>query len=157
MSTNERDATTGRFLPVDLLDLIADRFGVSDGCWIWTGYKNARGYGRVKHGGRWHAAHRVLYELIEGPIPEGLELDHVRARGCRSTSCVRPSHLEPVTSYENMIRGDGVGALNMRKTHCPSGHEYNKENTHITPTGRRVCRECHRIHQRAYMERKARG
>lgn len=82
-------------------------------------------------------AHRVAYEEIMGPVPEGLELDHL----CRTRSCVNPSHLEPVTHRENMNRGD---VATRRKTHCPKGHPYDEENTGIY-NGYRNCRACARL------------
>lgn len=64
-----------------------------DGCWIWTGAKNSRGYGQLKIDGRSRYAHRLAYEHWQGLIPEGFELDHL----CRTRACVNPAHLEPVT------------------------------------------------------------
>ena len=91
-------------------------------------------------------AHRFAYELAYGPIPEGLELDHL----CRNASCVRPTHLEAVTHQVNMVRGkSGPGS----KTHCPHDHEYTPENTHVSPDGRRYCRTCQRAHARAQWEK----
>ena len=75
----------------------------SGDCWIWTGCRIRHGYGRISGPGRKPLlAHRVAYELTYGPIPDGLELDHL----CRNPSCVRPDHLEPVTHLENVRRGD---------------------------------------------------
>src|SRR5688500_4996363 len=70
-------------------------------CWLWTGARHPLGYGHVRYGNRTSAAHRVAWELINGPIPEGLTLDHL----CRVPACVRPDHLEPVTHRENVRRG----------------------------------------------------
>lgn len=71
------------------------------GCWIWTWHKRGGGrYGFHTLGKRQFSAYRVAYELIVGPIPEGLELDHL----CRVTECVNPAHLEPVPRDENMRR-----------------------------------------------------
>jgi len=107
-----------------------------DGCWIWQGPKNNRGYGWW---GR-KLAHRRMYESIRGPIPKGLELDHL----CRVTACVNPDHLEPVTHAENVRRGT-VGAVNSARlraeTHCRNGHEYTAENTSIVD-GYRRCKAC---------------
>ena len=90
-------------------------------------------------------AHRVAYELQVGPIPVGLQLDHL----CRVRSCVNPAHLEPVTSAENTRRG-----LRAMKTHCPQGHPYAGENLLIRPTGQRRCRTCHLAGKRAgYLKR----
>lgn len=70
------------------------------GCWLWMGCCS-NGYGHMRRQKRCVLAHRFSYELHKGPIPEGLELDHL----CRIPSCVNPDHLEPVTSAENTRRG----------------------------------------------------
>jgi hypothetical protein len=83
------------------------RIDQATGCWIWLLAKNDRGYGRKQLGGRKESgghkvpAHRYMYEKIYGKIPAGLQLDHV----CRNTSCVNPTHLQPVTCAENTRRG----------------------------------------------------
>lgn len=69
----------------------------SDECWIWAGHKSPRGYGAFRFNGRVVRAHRYAWESSNGPIPEGLEIDHQ----CRVTSCVNPSHLKIVTRDEN--------------------------------------------------------
>lgn len=74
------------------------------GCWVWTGRLNRNGYGRVYHAGKERMAHRLTYELLVGPIPEGLVLDHV----CRVRCCRNPYHLEPVTVQVNTLRGNAV-------------------------------------------------
>ena len=111
----------------------------SDECWRWTGAQNGWGYGRIWVEGHMIAAHRVAYELTLGPIPKGLTLDHL----CRNRLCVNPSHLEPVTWGENVLRGAGLTAANARKTHCPAGHAYSPANTYICREGYRHCRACH--------------
>jgi hypothetical protein len=111
------------------------------GCWIWTASTTPAGYGKVRINGQLRYAHRVAYERHMGPIPEGLELDHL----CRVRRCVNPAHLEPVTHRENMLRGEGVGSRCAAVTHCPQGHPYDEANTHRTTTGRRKCRACNRI------------
>lgn len=73
----------------------------ANGCWIWLGRINGFGYGELKCGERRLKAHRVSYEHHVGPIPEGLDLDHL----CRVRPCVNPEHLEPVTRSENIRRG----------------------------------------------------
>lgn len=80
-------------------------------------------------------AHRWSYEFHVGPIPEGLDLDHL----CRNRGCVNPDHLEPVTREENIRRAFAT------VTHCPSGHPYSDENTYVRPgTVHRKCRACAR-------------
>lgn len=102
-------------------------------CLVWTG--NApHGYGTFWLDGRKVRAHRFSYERFVGPIPDGLELDHL----CRNTRCVNPEHLEPVTRAENLRRAHWP---NSRKTHCKHGHEYTSENTYHW-RGHRVCRTC---------------
>lgn len=117
----------------------------SDGCWLWTGYTNPKGYGRFMLNGRQVQVHRFAYEAEVGPIPEGLEIDHL----CRTRNCVRPDHLEPVPGVVNLARGNGDPARNARKTHCKRGHEFTPENTWISPTnGGRSCRACRKIRRR---------
>lgn len=72
------------------------------GCWIWQRARDGKGYGLTKCGGRKNCrAHRISYERHRGPIPEGMDLDHL----CRNPPCVNPDHLEPVTHAENIRRG----------------------------------------------------
>jgi len=112
------------------------------GCWLWTASKNW-GYGVFSWDGRSRRAHRVAYAELVGPIPDGLELDHVRARGCRHLNCCNPRHLEPVTHAVNARRGDGAKRWR-DKTHCPKGHPYDRANTIVRARGHRGCRSCDR-------------
>jgi hypothetical protein len=122
-----------------VLERIMQRTDRSGSCWLWTRSRNGKGYAEIKVGGRHHAVHRLAYELLVGPIPAGLVLDHT----CRVRHCVNPEHLEPVTNAENILRGEGFGAKNAAKTHCPQGHPYDEVNTVIRPNGNRRCRACH--------------
>jgi hypothetical protein len=115
------------------------------GCWLWIGPVNVGGYGKIGKGGASRLAHRVSYELLRGPIPEGMEMDHL----CRVRCCVNPDHLEPVTHQENGrrgISGKTVAARMAALTHCKNGHEFTAENTRTSthPDGgvRRNCRAC---------------
>jgi hypothetical protein len=107
-----------------------------DGCWEWTGYRIAAGYGKVTILGtrRKDLAHRVSYRLFVGPIPDGLTIDHL----CRNTGCVRPDHLEPVTLRENIRRA------NPERTTCRHGHSLEDAYIDVTPAGFRhkKCRTC---------------
>lgn len=76
-------------------------FEQGEGCWLWLGSLTDKGYGRFYMGGKRYLAHRYSYEHFVGPIPEGLEPDHL----CRVPACVNPAHLEPVTRSENTRRG----------------------------------------------------
>ena len=110
------------------------------GCWFWKGAR-ANGYGYVRWKGKVEPAHRVVYRILRGPIPEGKELDHL----CRNRPCVNPDHLESVTSKQNTLRGEGATAKNARKTHCKHGHRFTRANTYIIPsTGHRQCNICYR-------------
>lgn len=114
------------------------------GCWLWTGAVGQAGHGIfVPVRGKRIQAHRWLWEVTRGPIPEGMELDHI----CRVPACVRPAHLEAVTHRENCRRGISPAAINARKTHCQRGHEFTAENTYVTRTGSRCCRRCQAIYQ----------
>ena len=119
-----------------------------DKCWLWSAATNGVGYGRLYIGPKkWVLAHRFAYEILVGPIPEGMTLDHVKARGCTNTLCVNPAHLEPVSLKTNILRGISMCALHARKNHCPQGHPYNEENTQIY-NGTRYCRTCIREHNK---------
>lgn len=103
-------------------------------CWIWTG-------GRTSGG---HGPHVDVYELLVGPVPRGLDLDHL----CRVPPCVNPAHVKPVTRRENLLRGDTLTARHAAKTRCPAGHLYDEANTRIDKRGSRICRACDRDRQR---------
>ena len=124
-----------------------ERFTVGDGCWEWTASRTSAGYGNLRLTDRNVYAHRASYELFVGPIPAGLQIDHL----CRNRACVRPDHLEPVTQQENIRRGMG-GESSRSKTHCPQGHPYDEANTRIGRRGDgtqfRLCRTCERERDR---------
>jgi len=124
------------------------------GCWIWIGYLNRKGYGVLRFDGRNQGAHRVSYQLLRGPIPAGMTIDHL----CRTTSCVNPDHLEPVSGKENTLRGFGFAAINARKTHCDKGHPYSGHNLIVRKNGLgRFCRTCRREESTRRRERDRSG
>jgi hypothetical protein len=108
----------------------------TDTCWLWTG-RILEGYAKLWFDRRDHSAHRLSYEWFIGPVPDGLELDHL----CRVPHCINPSHLEAVTHRLNVLRGESPTAVNARKTHCPAGHLYDLSNTIYWGAGR-YCRAC---------------
>ena len=121
---------------------IADRIRSSSsvdpatGCWVWNKYKNKEGYGQIgfRSGGKnqVHPAHRISYTYLVGPIPPGLQIDHL----CRNKSCVNPEHLEPVTQQENIRRRPLSGPQG--RTDCPYGHA----NQVFDKRGLRRCKTC---------------
>lgn len=113
------------------------------GCWVYSGFILRNGYGQVYDGTRRNAfAHRAVFEAVVGPIPAGLQLDHI----CRNRACVNPDHLEPVTAYENLLRADNAMTRNMARTHCRFGHPLSGDNIYRAPkkpSWRRECALCH--------------
>lgn len=149
--------------PKSLLEQLADKMLIGDDCWEWTGARTKDGYGHLKIDGKARRAHRVLYQLLVGPIPDGLDLDHlchtrdascVGGRACPHRRCVRPDHLEPVTRSENHRR---TFWPNSRKTHCPAGHAYAEHGgTRKSGKGKgeRYCRWCTRDSTRRWQKAK---
>ncbi len=113
------------------------------GCWRWTGYISPAGYGQIGQGnGKGiFLVHRASWLVFRGPIPEGMELDHL----CRVRHCINPDHLEPVTRQENMLR--------VRGEYCPKGlHRMEGDNRYVTPsTGKGRCAACARESRRLRM------
>ena len=124
-------------------DRVLKKIDLTDDCWLWTGSGTGgkEDYGRVYHDGTRSMAHRYIYEQTVGPIPEGLQLDHL----CRTPRCVNPDHLEPVTASENARRK----WEHIEITHCKRGHEFTEENTARDHRGHKRCRECNRLHAKA--------
>ncbi len=129
--------------------------GDGDGCWLWTASLH-QGYGHFALSRSVTRAHRIAYELLMGPIPEGLQLDHL----CRNRACVNPAHLEPVTLQENLRRGRGTGPATeaaaqkkRAKQTCQRGHEFTPENTRLIEGGYRRCRTCARLNKQRFLDR----
>ena len=117
-----------------------DKVVMGDNCWYWSGAHNGLGYGQFQTGPRASRetfySHRFVYEELRGPIPEGLELDHL----CRNPGCCNPAHLEPVTHQQNMKRSKAA-----TKMSCKRGHDWSDPyNVYIRKDGRRWCAECNR-------------
>lgn len=143
------DEATRTRLPERIHAQIEDN---ANGCWEWTGHCNEDGYGRVKLGDQ-QLAHRVVWLLLVGEIPDGLTLDHLccspaicpGGRTCPHRRCVNPDHLTPATVRDNVLRGNGITAQAAAADACKRGHKFTPENTYRRPDrATRSCRECQR-------------
>lgn len=134
--------------------MLQEAIDVVGDCWLWRGHIERGGYARTTTAdGRREGVHRAVYELLVGPIPSGMHLDHLCHNAdstcpggvCNHRRCVNPAHLEPVTQTENQHR------VALRRTHCINGHPFDDANTHTRSDGRsRTCRTCDRLHRRRY-------
>jgi hypothetical protein len=129
----------------EVIEFLIEHSHEENGCWIWDGpfkktfnrdgtVRNNK-YGFVFFQGKNWLVHRLSWLFFNGDLPP--ELDHV----CRHTLCFNPDHLESVTHSENMLRGD---LANRKKTKCPKGHRYIRQNTTVNK-GKRYCRICKRL------------
>ena len=131
---------------------------VRDGaCLRWTGTHTPKGYGHISIEGKTRQVHRVVYELTVGPIPKGLEIDHL----CHVRDCIEIAHLEPVTHAENIRRRRPGSRRPPPPDRCPRGHLFTPENTLWTrrcagpdPDRKyRKCRSCKRVLNASYKKR----
>lgn len=140
-------ATTGGVTPKELamvrvnstpLERFWAKVELQGDCLVWTGYRNAGGYGVFGVDGRAQLAHRWIYIQTKGEIPGDFPLDHL----CRNRACVKVEHLEPVPIQVNIRRGIAPAAQNARATHCKYGHPFDEANTKVRPNGKRDCLTC---------------
>lgn len=127
------------------IDRLLGRSVEIDGCWVYQGPTDAKGYARVRHEGRKVFGHRYVWTFFFGEWPEGMTFDHL----CKNTSCLNPWHGDIVPVAVNSARNS-----NAAKTHCPQGHEYDGANLKTGNYKGRYCRTCSQEANRAYRARK---
>jgi HNH endonuclease len=144
-----------RWEPLTVEERFWNHVEVTESCWLWTGALNQYGYGnfvvKASRPTKNIGAHRFSHLIFKGPIPKGKEIDHL----CKVRRCIHPQHIESVTHRENLMRGETLGALNARKTHCYKGHSLSGDNLLIKYNGFRSCRVCQKKkNRRAYLKRR---
>jgi hypothetical protein len=133
----------------------------ANGCWHWTGSVLNTGYGLASVKAKRSGAHRLVYAMARGVIPDGQVVDHdchnrdlacPGGPGCLHRRCVNPDHLSVTSRGANSVRGKGRPAANLAKARCPQGHEYDRVDA---KRGWRGCTTCKRA--AAEVRRRAAG
>lgn len=142
-------------------DFLQSRIEKTDSCWNWIGTLTYDGYGKFMRNGKQFRAHRAVYRLLRGDIPEGLCLDHL----CRNRRCVNPEHLEAVSFSENVRRGlpfraelpipdlQSDNRKRRDRSLCNRSHEFSLINTGWTKQGRRYCKKCQNLRAANYYQK----
>jgi hypothetical protein len=112
--------------------------GYATACWISDRTAHDHGYTRLRVNGKVVYTHRAAWSAVNGPIPDGLVIDHL----CGQPPCCNPDHLDAVTQRENLSRGGG----NTNAPKCRRGHPFTPENTRERKDRPgRYCRTCQRL------------
>lgn len=111
-----------------------------NGCVLWTGTIDHKGYGSCHIHGHTVMAHKLIYEALVKVVPDGHQLHHT----CSNKNCVNPDHLELMTPADHAKTPGHPSQVNAAKTHCSNGHEFTEENTYWRQDrpGSRLCKEC---------------
>jgi hypothetical protein len=136
-------------VPRPIADRLADHAEWQDGCLVWTGYCDPKGYGRMNVRGLGRLTHRLMWAELHGPIPAGLGVLHT----CDNPPCMTDEHLFLGTNGDNtadMIAKGRARPHWQGKTHCVHDHPLDAANTYRTPDGRRQCRRCRAEAQQRY-------
>ncbi len=125
------------------------------GCWLWQAGKDSNGYGKLQISGKSTGAHRISWELTNGPVPEGMLVLHT----CDTPNCVNSNHLFIGTNTDNMRDKVSKGRdFNLNKRVCIRGHAFDEKNTrhHMRPSGEwhRTCRACDALRSRSYRKKR---
>lgn len=154
--TIEVDADLTDELASCFLEKVSMRPSSEGGCWIWTGYKNRKGYGRIKFNGSMFYAHRISYTLFVAAVPSNRLCCHT----CDNPSCVNPKHLFLGTWADNTHDMVAKGRHHeQKKTHCANGHEYTEDNIYWSTrvsrkNPQRKCKICTRAVMNRHNARK---
>ena len=140
---------------MSLKDRFWSRVEKAPDCWIWLGTRGHFGHGELVNNGKIERAHRLSWELHNGPIPDGLHVLHK----CDNPPCVNPDHLYLGDNTANMRDRDARGRqFNKAKTHCKHGHPLSGDNLYVRSNGHRTCRFCNRrTERRARLSASGRG
>lgn len=121
-----------------------------DDCWIWLRHCDMKGYGRIRWNRKYPQVHRLVYELLKGPVPPGKQLHHT----CKNKRCCSPFHLLLVTPREHLELEPRSHLA--ERTHCKHGHLFDESNTRFRTVGRvkiRYCRACGRENMQRYRKK----
>lgn len=82
-----------------------EKVNKTETCWEWTSVLNSIGYGRIWRDRKFQLAHRVSWQLANGPIPWMFQINHT----CDNRKCVRPEHLQMGTQSQNIKQAHARG------------------------------------------------
>lgn len=126
--------------PLPIKERFYSRINKTDGCWLWTAGLSDKGYGVLSVNNKSIGAHRISYEIHNGPIPKGMFVCHA----CDNPPCVNPEHLFLGTNSDNIKDALKKGLLKIpeKKPFCKRGHAMVPGNLYFRPKGYRACKAC---------------